>query len=72
MPVYMCPDFHCGCTGSRTGSPEVVQEALADLKNKTSDQALQKTQILKIIETPVTQLTVPDKLGNLNPNIEGL
>ena len=29
MPVYRCPDFHCVV---RTGSPEVVQEALADLK----------------------------------------
>ena len=28
MPVYRCPDFHC----VRVGSPEVVQEALADLK----------------------------------------
>ena len=31
MPVYRCPDFHCVV---RTGSPEVVQEALADLKSK--------------------------------------
>ena len=30
MPVYRCPDFHCVV---RTGPPEVVQEALADLKN---------------------------------------
>ena len=28
MPVYRCPDFHC----VHAGSPEVVQEALADLK----------------------------------------
>ena len=32
MPVYRCPDFHCVRTGGRAGSPEVVQEALADLK----------------------------------------
>ena len=31
MPVYRCPDFHC----VHTGSPEVVQDALADLKKKT-------------------------------------
>ena len=31
MPVYRCPDFHCVV---RTGPPEVVQEALADLKNR--------------------------------------
>ena len=29
MPVYRCPDFHC----VHAGSPEVVQEALADLKS---------------------------------------
>ena len=29
MPVYRCPDFHC----AGAGSPEVVQEALADLKS---------------------------------------
>ena len=28
MPVYRCPDFHC----AGAGPPEVVQEALADLK----------------------------------------
>ena len=33
MPVYRCPDFHCVV---RTGSPEVVQEALADLKTLSS------------------------------------
>ena len=30
MPVYRCPDFHC----AGAGSPEVVQEALADLKTR--------------------------------------
>ena len=36
MPVYRCPDFHCVRAGvrvyGRAGPPEVVQEALADLK----------------------------------------
>ena len=32
MPVYRCPDFHCVRVYGRTGPPEVVQEALADLK----------------------------------------
>ena len=32
MPVYRCPDFHCVRAGGCAGSPEVVQEALADLK----------------------------------------
>ena len=31
MPVYRCPDFHC----AGAGPPEVVQEALADLKRYT-------------------------------------
>ena len=30
MPVYRCPDFHC----AGAGPPEVVQEALADLKKE--------------------------------------
>ena len=33
MPVYRCPDFHCGRVRGCAGPPEVVQEALADLKN---------------------------------------
>ena len=32
MPVYRCPDFHCVRVYGQTGPPEVVQEALADLK----------------------------------------
>ena len=31
MPVYRCQDF-LARSGVRTGSPEAVQEALADLK----------------------------------------
>ena len=34
MPVYRCPDFHC----VHAGSPEVVQEALADLKKCSNVQ----------------------------------
>ena len=30
MPIYRCPDFHC----AGAGPPEVVQEALADLKSR--------------------------------------
>ena len=37
MPVYRCPDFHC----VRTGSPEVVQEALADLKRELTSRVEQ-------------------------------
>ena len=34
MPVYRCPDFYWG----DTGSPEVVQEVLADLKIAKQDK----------------------------------
>ena len=34
MPVYRCQDFYCVRVCGRAGPPEVVQEALADLKRK--------------------------------------
>ena len=37
MPVYRCPDFHCIRVYVRTGSPEVVQEAIVDLKTSISN-----------------------------------
>ena len=55
MPVYRCPDFHCVV---RTGSPEVVQEALADLKT------ISITPTLPNSPSPIVSSKMSRFLGN--------
>ena len=52
LPVYTCdPDFHCVWAGGQVHPPEVVQEALADLKRARSFVSLMKKGMKERTET---------------------